>query len=54
MSGEAIVRAAFLNSVLHYSIGDALATGVDEVSLLNVSALYIFALMIAPCAHEEH
>ena len=31
-----------------------MATGVDEVSFLNVSTFCAFELLIAPTAHEEH
>ena len=51
---EADMQSASFNGFLHFSFGDLFATGVDEVSLLNVSTFCIFALMIAPAAHEEH
>ena len=39
---EADMQSAFVNGFLHFSFGDLLATGVDEVSLSNVSTFLHF------------
>ena len=39
---EADMQSASFNGFLHFSFGDLFATGVDEVSLLNVSTFLHF------------